>query len=189
MLQIVRAGNSYPGTSGSPWFRPREEESGERAAWLNGPVQERARDLYSIDRLRERERERERERDARVSSRERKRNSQRRRKGREREKGARDIQERLVERRGHRSDRQQQARFRLIARRPSRAARVITDLVENGTSPVRYPGALRFYYRCCNPLSIVIRLPATCRRLYSMEYMYLLEIALFCLSRKTRVRS
>ena len=60
MLQIVRAGNSYPGTSGSPWFRPREEESGERAAWLNGPVQERARDLYSIDRLRERERERER---------------------------------------------------------------------------------------------------------------------------------
>ena len=61
MLQIVRAGNSYPGTSGSPWFRPREEESGERAAWLNGPVQERARDPNSIDRLRERERERERE--------------------------------------------------------------------------------------------------------------------------------
>jgi len=27
-LQIVRAGNSYPGTSGSAWSRPREEEVG-----------------------------------------------------------------------------------------------------------------------------------------------------------------
>ena len=48
-----------------------------------------------------------------------------------------------MERRGRRSDRQQQARFQLIARRSSRAVRVITDLVENGASPVRYPGAPR----------------------------------------------
>ncbi|KAK1131407.1 hypothetical protein K0M31_017692, partial [Melipona bicolor] len=108
-----------------PGSAPGEEESGERAAWLNGPVQERARDPNSIDRLKERQPER-------------------RRKGWEREKGARDMQERIVERRGRRSDRQQQqARFRLIAPSPSRAARVIIDLVENGASPVRYPGAPR----------------------------------------------
>ena len=34
-----------------------------------------------------------------------------------------------------------------------------------------------FYYRCCNPSSIVIRLSATCRCLHSIEYAHLLEIA------------
>ena len=86
-----------------------------------------------------------------------------------REREARDRQERIEERRGRRLDRQQQALFRLIARRPTRAVRVITDLAENGASPVHYPDP-PFYCCCYNPLSNVIRSFSMWRCLHSIDY-------------------